>query len=151
MPKDVVTAIDALRFCGDEGAALSGRLHDALARRSPSDGAGCLRIVSHPYYVSSLEAADMPADVKALWAAADVVVVKGDANYRRVTGDRHWPVTADLRADVAPWVPSPVLLLRTLKSDSLAGVTEEEAAAAAAFSPQWRVAGTCGVVQLITP
>jgi hypothetical protein len=35
----------------------------------------------------------MPDDVRPRLAEADVVLVKGDAHYRRALGDAHWPWT----------------------------------------------------------
>jgi hypothetical protein len=110
---------------------------------------GRLTLWSHSYYTSPLEAVDMPDDVRAVWGGAAVVVVKGDANYRRITGDRHWATTASLDDEVAPWCPGPAVLLRTLKSDSLAGLTMGETEAGATFSSDWRVSGKCGVVQVV--
>jgi hypothetical protein len=47
----------------------------------------------------------------------DLAFVKGDANYRRLLGDRMWDFTAPF-ADVV-WVllPCPVCALRTLKAE----------------------------------
>lgn len=154
LPKDVFTAMAALGSLGGTGAAVAACLRAALRGEESEDAVaptrlGQLRLWSHWYYTSPLEAVDMPASVRASWVAGAVVVVKGDANYRRITGDRHWATTASLDNDVAPWCPAPTILLRTLKSDSLAGLTLAEAEAGAKFGGDWRVSGKCGVVQIV--
>ncbi|KAA0175490.1 hypothetical protein FNF27_02903 [Cafeteria roenbergensis] len=146
MPKDIPLAIEALRGCCEEGAAAAATLESAMAA---GPGAAQLSVLAHDYYVSPAEAIDMPSDVRALYAASDMVVVKGDANYRRVTGDRHWSALASMAGQVAPWAPAPLLLLRTLKSGTLAGLTEAELSAGEALGPDWRVSGKCGVIQLV--
>ena len=50
--------------------------------------------------------------VRVLLAEADVVLAKGDANYRRALGDAHWPWTPPL-ADVVSYFPTPIVFLRT--------------------------------------
>jgi len=49
----------------------------------------------------------MPADLRTELADAAVTILKGDLNYRRLVGDRHWPPTTPFAA-VADHFPSPV-------------------------------------------
>ena len=59
-------------------------------------------------------------------AAARLVVLKGDANYRRLLGDAHWAHETAARAVLgAGWPPAArVLCLRTCKSEVLVGVPD---------------------------
>ena len=59
-------------------------------------------------------------------AASDFVIVKGDANYRRLLGDAHWPPTSDFRC-VTAYFPAPFVTLRTLKSELIVGLLPGEA------------------------
>jgi len=77
---------------------------------------------------------------------ADLVVLKGDANYRRALGDAIWPSPTTF-AEATAYMPAPLVCLRTMKSDSLAGVTEERIAALDQADPAWRVNGRRGVIQ----
>jgi hypothetical protein len=72
------------------------------------------------------------------------VISKGDANYRRFTGDALWvPHTPFAR--VAAFFPAPLLALRTLKSDSIAGLPEGLAERLDGEAPGWRSDGRRGL------
>ena len=82
----------------------------------------------------------------AAWRAADWVIVKGDANYRRLLGDAHWdPATPFDRA--AAYFPTPLVALRTLKSELIVGLQPGQAARLTALDPEWMTNGRRGVVQ----
>merc|ERR1711924_409643 len=51
--------------------------------------------------------------------SSSLIVVKGDANYRRALGDQPWPLDAPF-AEVCSYAPAPLLCLRTLKGSSAA-------------------------------
>jgi uncharacterized protein with ATP-grasp and redox domains len=78
----------------------------------------------------------------------DLVIFKGDANYRRVLGDRHWELTASLQEIVA-YFPSKLLLIRTLKSELAAGLSEEIIKEMESQAADWLINGTCGVIQFV--
>ena len=79
-----------------------------------------------------------------------LVVVKGDANYRRVLGDRPWPFDAPFTS-VASYFPTNVLCLRTLKAELGCGMASAKTDAAAAADDTWLVDGKWGVIQLAPP
>ena len=64
----------------------------------------------------------------------------GDANFRRLIGDRHWPWSTRPE-DVLSYFPAPLLALRTCKSEVLIGSTD-----AAVDVAKSRSTGTCRVV-----
>ncbi|WP_327432590.1 damage-control phosphatase ARMT1 family protein [Streptomyces sp. NBC_01236] len=145
---DATTAdvIDALRrLTAAKGAAgQSGhRLWSALA-----DGRLTLR--AHPFSCAPLPYADMPDDLRQEFAAADVTVMKGDLNYRRLIGDRLRPATTPFAIPTA-YFPGPVAALRTLKSDVIVGLdARTEAALVAAEEQRWRTSGTHALIQVRT-
>jgi hypothetical protein len=77
---------------------------------------------------------------------AALIVAKGDANYRRLLGDRHWAYTAPFEAIVG-YMPAPLLAVRTLKSELAAGIAPAQVARAAAADPDWLISGRWGVIQ----
>ena len=126
-----------------------------LKRRSPelanrlyrAWNAERLRFLPHPYWNSSRFLWDLPADIHDSFADARLVIVKGDANYRRVVGDALWSPHRPF-ADVLRYLNAPVLCLRTLKSDPVVGLpTAETAAQLDRDDPQWRVNGKRGLAQ----
>ncbi|MBM4464331.1 MAG: protein-glutamate O-methyltransferase family protein [Chloroflexi bacterium] len=49
---------------------------------------------------------------------SNLVILKGDVNYRRLLDDRHWPHTMRLE-EVGDYFPLPFLVLRTLRCPDL--------------------------------
>lgn len=90
----------------------------------------------------------MPADLRADFASADLTVMKGDLNYRRLVGDRLWPPTTPF-TEVTSYFPGPVAALRTLKSDVITGLTPRtESALVTAEGQTWRTSGTRALIQV---
>ncbi|MFJ9349324.1 damage-control phosphatase ARMT1 family protein [Streptomyces sp. NPDC101237] len=142
--------------------ATTADLLDALRRLTAAPGAaaeygrtlwsalsdGRLAVRAHPFSCAPLPYAEMPGDLRAEWAAADLTVFKGDLNYRRLVGDRLWPPTTPF-AEVTDWFPGPVAALRTLKSDVITGLSPDTVAALdAAEGQHWRTAGTHALIQV---
>ena len=80
-----------------------------------------------------------------LRASSDLIVVKGDANYRRALGDRPWPLDAPF-ADVCSYAPAPLLCLRTLKAELGCGMAKAGTDRAASSDETWLTDGRWGVV-----
>lgn len=67
-----------------------------------------------------------------LLADSALVVVKGDANYRRLLGDMHWPFDTPAEEVLSYWTV-PVVALRTLKAELACGISPEAQRRAIAF------------------
>lgn len=90
---------------------------------------------------------DFPADfVQEQFGTAALVIVKGDANYRRLVGDALWAAETPF-ADVIGPFPAPLLALRTLKSDPIVGLRPGQAEELDAIESGWRTNGRRGVMQ----
>ncbi|MFF5188332.1 damage-control phosphatase ARMT1 family protein [Streptomyces sp. NPDC000345] len=140
-PADVVDALRKLTAAPGEAAVYGRALWAAMAD-------GTLTVRAHPFAAAPLPYEDMPADLRAEFAAATLTVVKGDLNYRRLVGDRLWPPTTPF-ADVTAYFPGPVAALRTLKSDVITGLTAQtESALVAAEEQRWRTGGTHALIQV---
>jgi D-3-phosphoglycerate dehydrogenase len=63
----------------------------------------------------------MPPSLRQVLAQSDLVINKGDANYRCLVGDCHWPYTTPF-ADIVAYFPAPLLALRTLKAELAVGL-----------------------------
>jgi hypothetical protein len=143
MPEDIRIAIGELSKCGDAGVRVRSALEEALAT-------GTLTISAFDNYTEPSCASALEDSVQASWSAADVVVVKGDANYRRLHGDRHWSHDAAW-AEVLPTPPGActIAALRTNKSETIVGVSASCVAKAKAFDTAWSTSGKCGVIQIV--
>ncbi|MEU9383928.1 damage-control phosphatase ARMT1 family protein [Streptomyces sp. NPDC048279] len=138
---DVLDALRRLTAAPGAAAAYGRTLWSAL-----SDGR--LTVRAHPFSCAPLPYAEMPQDLRAEFASADLTLFKGDLNYRRLVGDRLWPPTIPF-ADVTTWFPGPVAALRTLKSDVITGLAPDtEAALDRAEGQRWRTAGTHALIQV---
>ncbi|WP_017558755.1 damage-control phosphatase ARMT1 family protein [Nocardiopsis baichengensis] len=136
---DVLAALGRLRRAGGEAAACGERLREALRT-------GALIVRAHPFSCAPLPYSAMPEDLETDFGAASLTVLKGDLNYRRLVGDRWWDPATPF-AEAVGGFPSPVVALRTVKSDTVAGLDPVVAAELDAGGIGWRTSGSYAVVQ----
>jgi hypothetical protein len=89
----------------------------------------------------------MPSSLVSQLKSADVVIIKGDANYRRVHGDLHWSVTHPTH-QITGYFPAPFVMLRTLKSEVQTGLSTE-ALERVKNEPDWMYSGKFAILQYI--
>ena len=118
---------------------LAERLHDHLE-------SGRLRLSDAFFWNSPLDFWEMPSDIRQVLASSDLVISKGDANYRRLSGDRHWPLSTSL-ADVLRYFPAPLALVRVLKSETVIGLQPGQPGRLSRQDPGWMTDGKWGLVQ----
>lgn len=126
------------------GAGLRGlgkRLEAHLA-------AGRLALREDPFWSSCLMYRRLPAGLRAELERADLTILKGDVNYRRLLDDRHWPPATPLEV-AADGFPRPFVALRTLKGELIAGLRPGQAEALAAEDPSWLIDGRRGLIHLV--
>lgn len=138
---DVAACLRRLASAGGYAAAAARRLHEAF-------GDGRVRLRTSWFYVAPLEFDAMPADLAAEFGRATLTLMKGDLNYRRVFGDRHWTPTTDPSL-AGSYFPGPFAVLRTLKSEVVVGVPEHDLARLDNEHPEWRVSGTHAMIQVV--
>ncbi len=145
------TIADVRRFLGLTGETprpgASGAARRCVARLAGEVTSGRVTLRAHPYWNGPESLWALPAELVAEFASARLVVLKGDANYRRAVGDAVWPADAAF-ADVTAYFPAPLLALRTLKSDPIVGLAPGRAAALEREDATWRVNGKRGVASL---
>ena len=105
-----------------------------------------LFFLTHPFWTAPLPFWELPAHLKQEMAQSGLVVIKGDANYRRLLGDRQWPFTTPF-ADITSYFPAPFLALRSLKAELAAGLTADQIARLNQTDPEWLTNGNWGVIQ----
>lgn len=110
---------------------------------------GHLEVDADPFWVSPSPFWECPPHLVDRLAAADLIIVKGDANYRRLLGDLHWDPTTAIDKIIRP--PAPLLALRTPKAEVVAGLTQSAIDSATATDPDWMVDGEWGMIQYVAP
>jgi Uncharacterized conserved protein len=139
-PADVLDALRRLTAAKGAAGEAGNRLWAALSE-------GRLTVRAHPFACAPLPYTDLPEDLRQEFAAADVTLLKGDLNYRRLIGDRLHPATTPFAVATAGF-PGSVAALRTLKSDVVVGLTSAvETALDAAEGHRWRTGGTHALIQ----
>ena len=144
---DVRETVHAMRVSGDPALKAMGRRWGVYlssgAWRIVPDFAWCqptpfwsLSDPSGPFWA-------LPDATCAELSRSDLVIVKGDANYRRLLNDAKWELDTPFE-DVTRRFPAPLLALRTLKAEIGCGISRE---APDDLPDDWMVSGTYGCAQ----
>ncbi len=120
--------------------SLAARLNHFMAEER-------LRLRPSYFWCSPLAAWEMPGELAREIAGAGLFVTKGDANYRRLVGDRRWPYTTSFER-VVSYFPAPLLALRIFKSEVAVGLRPGQAEVVAQKDPGWMTNGRWGIIQL---
>lgn len=92
---------------------------------------------------------EMPEDIASAFRASDLVILKGDANYRRLVDDRYWDHDEPL-GRVINYFPVNCLILRVLKSEVLVGFARAQQRSDV-LGKNWLTEGKYGVIQFYQP
>jgi uncharacterized protein with ATP-grasp and redox domains len=137
---DVHMTVEALTKMKHRGLrAVGQRLAESMLN-------GRLQIHEHYFWTSPLSGWQMPDELYADLAKAQLIISKGDANYRRFLGDRHWPFTTPF-TEITHYRPAPLAALRVLKSEVACGLKPEQPALIRQKDPDWLIDGRWGVIQ----
>ncbi len=137
---DTFHTIDMLSGESDSRVSSTGeRLRVAML-------SGRLLVKDHWFWNSALHFTAFPADLRKELAGFDLLVVKGDANYRRTLEDRKWDTSLSLD-ELADYFPAPFVSLRTMKSEIVVDVPSAVAERLSGVDPEWMVNGKRGLVR----
>ncbi|MBN2389648.1 MAG: protein-glutamate O-methyltransferase family protein [Anaerolineae bacterium] len=142
MPEDIKVVIQQLQNAQEPAVAQLGK------RLRQSVITDHLSLVTDPFWTSCLSFWELPSALRDDIARADLIILKGDVNYRRLLDDRHWPYTTPI-ADADASFPKPYLVLRTLKGEIIVGLQPRQAETLAIQNPTWLINGKRGIVQLV--
>lgn len=109
-----------------------------------------LQVTGESFWASPLSLWELPDALVRAFGATRLVIFKGDLNYRRVLGDRHWPFTTPFK-DIIDYFPTAALALRTCKAELICGLEEGQADRLAEMDPLWMTDGDWGVIQFWAP
>eukprot|EP01041_Mallomonas_annulata_P004495 gene4495-8940_t len=143
--RDVISSIEYLSNPASSEVWTVRHFGDALRNHVLS---GQMKIEDDFFWCQPTAFWDMPAHIKDRLSSSAMVFVKGDANYRRLLGDREWPLEQSAASVLSYWSPIPLCALRTCKSELGCGISPLAQARAAKDDPDWLVSGRWGVIQL---
>ena len=138
--KDIQQTIVWLKSNGF--ASLSSSLHTSIEE-------GKLHIIDDlEFYTSPLSYAEMPKALVNRFSDADLVVIKGDANYRRLLGERKWRLDTPFKDALSYFQNTNILALRTLKWPLAVGLDSKIVDhAKTQIGDEWDICGRCGTIQ----
>ncbi|KAM6186574.1 damage-control phosphatase ARMT1 [Rhynchocyon petersi] len=97
----------------------------------------------HEYSAMAQVAPDLYAELQ----KADLILFKGDLNYRKLTGDRKWAFTTPFHQALNGFHPAPLCSIRTLKAEVQVGLQPGQGEELAASEPTWLTTGKYGIFQ----
>ncbi|KAE8613913.1 hypothetical protein XENTR_v10007915 [Xenopus tropicalis] len=100
----------------------------------------------HEFCMMAQTAPDLYSELQ----KSDLVIFKGDLNYRKLTGDRKWEFTVPFFQALTTFHPAPLCSIRTLKADVQVGLKPGVGEQLSSNEPDWMISGKYGVVQLST-
>lgn len=142
------TVVDVHNTLTSLVAASSSELRELAQRLKEFMAAGRLHLRQDLFWTAPLPFWEMPQPLRQQLAQANLVLIKGDANYRRLLGDRHWSFTTPF-AEIAGYFSAPLLALRTLKSEVVAGLQPNQIEELNHSDPEWLINGQWAVIQSV--
>lgn len=109
---------------------------------------GIIVIKDDEYWNSPLHFYELSNEIGLEFKDSDLVVFKGDANYRRLFGDRYFPVDLGL-SDVCKYLHPRTLAIRVLKSEIILGLEKRKSLFLKQKDPTWMSNGKYGIIQMI--
>jgi len=100
---------------------------------------------AHYFWNSPLPMWRLPRDIQDDLKGSSLLISKGDANYRRILGDREWDFTVGFHQAV-DFLPVPLAALRTLKSELAVGLDLDQIQFVFNQDPKWMINGKWGVI-----
>jgi len=100
------------------------------------------------FWASARHFCEMPQSLSEEISRFDMVILKGDVNYRRLLSDRHWPYTTQI-TEIAQYFPTSFLVLRTLKGEIIVDLEDGQAEKLKAEDPDWLINGERGIIQYV--
>ncbi len=110
---------------------------------------GQLEIKDPVFWTTPLPLWEMPAELSETLGRASLIISKGDANYRRLLGDRLWDPSIPLN-QILTYLPAPLLALRVIKSDLIVGMPADQIDSLYRLDPHWMINGQWSIMQAAT-
>ncbi|MCJ7626205.1 MAG: damage-control phosphatase ARMT1 family protein [Anaerolineaceae bacterium] len=140
MGNDVMETVETLskdtnQLISDFGQRLQGYLRE-----------GHLKLKDHPFWVSPLPLWKLPESLSNDLMESQLIIVKGDANFRRILGDLHWCRESTFTS-FDKYLPASLVALRVLKSEIIVGIKNNRELELWEIDPDWMINGRWGIIQ----
>ncbi|GBO36359.1 Protein-glutamate O-methyltransferase [Araneus ventricosus] len=112
--------------------------------------AGEWEIVNEPFWTYPHDFSEMESTDPLLYkklSESDLIVFKGDLNYRKLAGDRQWDETTSFKEALNGFLPSSLVALRTIKADVVVGLQSGTCDLLNKKSQNWKFTGDYAVIQ----
>uniref|UniRef100_A0A915JL85 Sugar phosphate phosphatase n=1 Tax=Romanomermis culicivorax TaxID=13658 RepID=A0A915JL85_ROMCU len=112
------------------------------------------RVMQNDFWTYSSPYRDMKSVAPSLYndlTKSDLLIFKGDLNYRKLAADLKWPFSTSFREALDGFEPAPLVALRTLKADVVVGISDEISTEAASKDKNWMINGNYAVIQYLEP
>eukprot|EP01040_Poterioochromonas_malhamensis_P004448 gene4448-4768_t len=107
---------------------------------------GLIEFIDDFFWCQPIAFWEIPDRVIEKMKDSSLVIIKGDANYRRALGDRHWNYEISSK-DILSYWPIPFCALRTLKAELACGISIDKQQEVVKEDKKWLVSGKWGVIQ----
>ena len=104
-----------------------------------------LIVKDDPCWTYPIVFSNLPENIKKDLSKSNLVIFKGDANYRRLVLDTLWKQYSF--SDIVSYLPFNVLALRTVKAELTPGIDNDKMKMADSLDSKWRENGEWGVIQ----
>ncbi len=142
MIEDVQATLEGLRAAASQTAQAAGQhLAELIASHH-------IQLTDDFFWTSCLMYRQLPPNLWEDLSSSNLVILKGDVNYRRILDDLHWPHDTRME-EAARYFPASFLALRTLKGEIMVGLQPGQAEKLQAEDPTWLINGKRGLIQLV--
>jgi len=130
-------------------ASQSEKDRDLAERITHAQKSGQIKYETPPFFAFGRMFRQLPKILNDHLSSHNLVILKGDVNYRRLMGDRHWPPTTPIEK-AAGYFPTNVLSFRTLKAELVVGLDEDTLRFLdTEVENDWRINGKRGMITFL--
>lgn len=144
--RDFIWTIDSFAKVGPEGEKLGNQLKTHIKNNKITFECDLFWTSPHPFYVMDREAPELFKE----FCTSSLAIFKGDLNYRKLVGDRDWDMDTSFKKACRGFAPCPFIALRTLKAETVAGISPavlNKILAKFEDDNSWMTSGEYGVCQ----
>jgi hypothetical protein len=126
----------------------NSNVHDLGNRIQNALNNGIIFLSTDLFWASANHFPEMSPSLSEELSNYDLIIVKGDVNYRRLLSDRQWPYTKSI-TDIISYFPTSLVILRTLKSPIIVNLTTKQVQHFKQVERDWLINGQRGIIQYI--